>query len=96
MRHFFLISLFMSLVAVLGTAHADPIATVVAVQGSPKASGANGDRTLAAKSAIFEKDKITVGSGNVQVLFVDGTKLVVGPGSTLVVEKYLMRGLYSR
>ncbi len=88
----FLSVLFLMLSACVTAALADSIATVVAVQGSPSASGPGGSRALAAKGAIFEHDKITVGSGNAQILFVDGTKLVVGPGSTLVVEKFLMRG----
>jgi hypothetical protein len=71
---------------------AEPIAKVVAVIGSPNSSGPGGSRTLSAGSPIFEKDKITVSSGNAQILFVDGTKLVVGPGSTLVISKVLMRG----
>ena len=84
--------MFLMLSACVAAAFADSIATVVAVQGSPSASGPGGSRILSAKGAIFEHDKITVGSGNAQILFVDGTKLVVGPGSTLVVEKFLMRG----
>jgi hypothetical protein len=90
LKIFTLVVLFVS--ALLSGAYAESIATVIAVQGAPNASGPSGNRALAAKSAIFEHDKITVGSGNAQILFTDGTKLVVGPGSTLVVEKYLMRG----
>ena len=32
------------------------------------------------------------GGGNIQILFVDNTKLVVGPNSTLVLDRFLMRG----
>jgi hypothetical protein len=74
------------------SALADPIAKVVAVAGSPQSSGPSGTRTLSAGADIFEQDKITVSSGNAQIVFVDGTKLVVGPGSTLVISKYLMQG----
>ncbi len=83
-----LVSILFFATACVGIAQADSIAKVVALSGSPKA----GDRTLSEGSAIFEHDKISVGSGNVQILFVDGTKLVIGPGSSLVVEKFLMRG----
>jgi FecR protein len=92
MRHNFITLVFLCVMAAFGPTFAESIATVVAVQGTPKVTGPNGNRDLAANSAVFEKDKITVGSGNAQILFVDGTKLVVGPGSTLVIEKYLMRG----
>jgi hypothetical protein len=69
-------------------ANAEAIAQVVALYGAPTASG----RALSAGSAINEHDKISVGSGNVQILFNDGTKLVLGSGSTLIIEKYLMKG----
>jgi hypothetical protein len=81
-----------SFFAISVPAMADPIAKVVAVAGSPNSSGPGGSRTLSAGSPIFENDKITVSSGNAQILFVDGTKLVVGPSSTLVINKVLMRG----
>lgn len=71
---------------------AGSIAKVVAIAGAPTATGPNGIRILSAGSELFEHDKITVSSGNAQILFIDGTKLVVGPSSTLVVEKFLLRG----
>lgn len=85
-RKLFLTALFF-LISAAGIAQAESIAKVVALSGSPKA----GARTLTVGSAIFEHDKITVGGGNVQILFVDNTKLVLGPGSSLVIEKFLMR-----
>jgi hypothetical protein len=81
-----------SFFAISVPAMSDPIAKVVAVAGSPSSSGPGGSRTLSAGSPIFENDKITVSSGNAQILFVDGTKLVVGPSSTLLISKVLMRG----
>ena len=86
-RNLCLLILFAAMSCV-SVAQAASIAKVVASSGSPKA----GNRVLAAGSEIFEKDKISVGGGNVQILFVDGTKLVLGPGSSLVIEKFLMRG----
>ena len=72
---------------------ADPIGKVVAILGAPSASGPDGDRTLSAGDAIFENDKITVGStGNAQVLLNDGTRLVVGPASSLLLDKFVMQG----
>ncbi len=89
MRNLFVSVLFIPITC-LGLAPAqaaDSIAKVVALSGAPKA----GNRTLMVGSAIFEHDKISVGGGNVQILFVDNTKLVLGPGSSLVIEKFLMR-----
>ena len=72
---------------------ADPIGKVVAVLGTPSASGPGGDRRLVAESAVFENDKITVGgSGNAQVILNDGTKLVVGPLSSLLLDRFVMQG----
>lgn len=86
------ISIFILLSAVLSPSFAASIGKVIAIAGAPSASGPGGERKLKAGSEVFEKDKITVGSGNAQIEFVDGTRLVVGPGSTLVVEKFLLRG----
>lgn len=92
MIHRFLCLLFFSLLTLSIPAIADPIARVIAVIGTPNSIGPGGNRTLAANSPIFENDKITVSAGNAQILFVDGTKLVVGPSSTLTISKVLMRG----
>ena len=67
---------------------ATPIGKVVGAAGSPTASG----RPLQPGSGIFENDKLQTGGGNVQILFVDDTKLVVGPNSVLVIDRFLMRG----
>lgn len=84
---------FLVFAAVISPAVADSIANVVAVVGNPTSAGPGGNRTLAAGNPIFENDKITVASsGNAQILFNDGTRLVVGPNSSLVINKYLMRG----
>ena len=67
---------------------AEPIGKVVALAGSPTSSG----RALSAGSPIYENDRLDTGGGNVQIIFVDSTKLVVGPNSTLVIDRFLMRG----
>ncbi|WP_162914101.1 FecR family protein [Taklimakanibacter lacteus] len=71
---------------------ATPIGKVFAKSGSPSASGPGGNRALAAGAPIYEDDRIVTGGGNVQIIFVDDTKLVVGPNSTLVIDRFLMRG----
>ena len=71
---------------------ATEIGKVVAVAGSPTASGPGGDRKLSAGSAVFEDDKVTVGgAGNAQIILNDNTRLVVGPGSALVLDRFLMK-----
>jgi hypothetical protein len=71
---------------------ADAIGEVAAAVGTPSVSGPGGDRVLKAGSAVYEDDKIVVRSGNAQIILNDGTKLVVGPGSTLVLDRFLMTG----
>ena len=84
-----LVAAVIGLFAVVGQAQAaTAIGKVVAVAGSPTSSG----RPLRAGSAVFENDRLQTGRGNVQILFIDNTKLVVGPNSVLVLDRFLMRG----
>jgi len=71
---------------------ADAIGEVAATVGRPSVSGPSGDRDLKAGAPVYEDDKIIVRSGNAQIILNDGTKLVVGPGSTLVLDRFLMTG----
>ena len=71
---------------------ATPIGKVFAKSGSPSAAGPGGNRALMEGSPVYEDDKLQTGNGNVQIIFVDDTKLVVGPNSTLVIDRFLMRG----
>ena len=72
-------------------AFAAKMGEVVAVVGEPSASGPSGNRTLAAGSEVFEDDSIHVSTGNAQILLDDGTRLVVGPDSTLLLDQFVMR-----
>jgi FecR protein len=70
---------------------AEPMGAVQAVQGRPIAAGPEGSRPLRAGSDVFEGDTITVGTGNAQIELDDGTRLVVGPSSRLLLQAYLRR-----
>jgi hypothetical protein len=70
---------------------ADPMGAVQAVEGRPVAAGPQGSRPLSAGSDVFEGDTITVGAGNAQIELDDGTRLVVGPSSRLLLQAYLRR-----
>lgn len=49
-------------------------------------------KVILADDDLFEGQKITTGAkGQVEIVFADDTHMVVGPGSSLVIEKYLMR-----
>jgi hypothetical protein len=82
---------FGALFCVLPAAATEKVGVVVAAVGNANASGPGGSRKLNAKSQIFEDDKITVGSGNVQIILDDQTRLVVGPSSSLVIDQYVRK-----
>lgn len=71
---------------------ADKIGNVVAVVGSPSASGPSGSRSLKKDSDVFEDDTITVTSGNAQLILNDGTRIVVGPSSKLLLDQFVSSG----
>jgi hypothetical protein len=71
---------------------ADAIGKVAAFKGFPKASGTGGARELAKGSELYAGDTVIAsGGGNVQIILNDGTRLIVGPASRLVIETYLLR-----
>jgi hypothetical protein len=66
--------------------------SVAAVEGTPSAQGPGGSRRLSEGSALFVGDRVSVGpDSNAQLVLDDGTKLVVGPSSQLVLQTYLRR-----
>jgi hypothetical protein len=71
---------------------AEVIGSVVALVGQPTASSEGKSRKLAEGGDVFENDRITVAKGNAQLKLRDGTKLVVGPDSTLLLNQFVMRG----
>lgn len=71
---------------------ADPIATAVGVKPQAQTLLGVENKVLVPNEALFEGQTISTGPyGQVQVLFADNTKMVVGPGSTLLIQKILMR-----
>jgi hypothetical protein len=64
----------------------------VAVVQSATSTGSNGRRTLKAGMSVSIGERIRTNSGGqVQLVFTDDTKMVVGPNSSLVIESYLFR-----
>jgi hypothetical protein len=87
------ISMALAMAAFGGAAFAaDVVGSVVAVVGQPTASSDGKLRNLAEGGEVFENDRITVAKGNAQLTLRDGTKLVVGPDSTLLLNQFVMRG----
>src|SRR5262245_46599985 len=68
-----------------------PSGTAIAVLQSAEASGAaSGRRVLMLQGPVYMGDRIKTGAvGEAQLQFRDNTKLVVGPGSQLVIDKFV-------
>ena len=73
-------------------AFAQASGTALGVDPDAEARGKSDTRTLVVGSDIFIGDRVVTGdAGLVQIMFVDKTRLVVGPRSSLVIEDYLIR-----
>ena len=69
-----------------------PSGRAVEVVPDVSASRGGATRSIAALQPIFMGDRVQTGpNGQAQLLFDDNTRLVVGPGSTLLIEKYLLQ-----
>ncbi len=75
----------------LSAAAADPIGSIVALQGRATAAGADGAaRDLALKSAVFAGDTLKTGPGSrVQVLFTDDSLFSQGENSETILDEYV-------
>lgn len=91
-----LVAIWTSLCLLAASAALAATETGTAVGVRPAAKAADGDgggRTLRVGSDVAVGETvITDRNGQVQILFADDTRLVVGPGSSLLIEKYLLRG----
>ena len=77
----------------LTNASAAPIASVVDVSARVTGSGPGGNRNIIPKSSIYLNDNLNANaSGNAQIKFIDGTKLVVGPGALITIDELLYSG----
>ncbi|WP_052731741.1 FecR family protein [Devosia geojensis] len=77
----------------LGPAWAANEGKALGVDPDALARGSSGDRTLIVGADVSVGERVVTGaSGQVQLVFLDDTRLVVGPGSSLLIETYLMRG----
>ncbi len=76
-----------------GTALGAAEGTAVGVRPDALARAASDERVLVVGADVSVGETIVTGPrGNVQLLFDDQTRLVVGPGSTLEIETYLLAG----
>ncbi len=88
------ICIFLALVltALAPSAFAAKEGQAVGVDPDAMAQGSGGDRTLVVGADISVGERVVTGrAGQVQIIFADQTRLVVGPSSDLLIEAYLMR-----
>jgi len=76
----------------LTAVQAAPTGQAFGVDPEAAIEGKSGDRTLVVGADVFIGDRVVTGaSGQVEILFSDNTRLVVGPNSALLIEDYLLR-----
>ena len=76
----------------LGANAAEPAGEAVAVIDQAEVEGEVGERTLAVGMGVFLGERVLTDSGGeAQLLFNDGTRLVVGPNSSLVLDNFVFR-----
>ena len=69
------------------------VGQVMAVIDLAKATGQAGERTLAIGSKVFVGDLVTTdAAGRAQLLFADGTRMIVGSDSSLVIDEFRFGG----
>lgn len=69
---------------------ATPSGTAIAVIQATNVTGTGGNRTLQPEAPVFMGDKVNTGAfGEAQLKFRDETKLVVGPSSSLLIDKFV-------
>jgi len=80
-----------------GPAAAAGVGQAMAVIDAVSVSGRIGARQLAVGSQVFIGDTVvTDASGEAQILFADGTRMVVGPNASLVIDDLVFRGEAAR
>jgi hypothetical protein len=67
--------------------------SAVAVLQAANVEGAGSSRVLQVKGDVFMGDRVETGkSGQAQLLFLDDTRMVVGPSSQLVIDSFVYKG----
>ena len=84
------VAVFIAPFAIL-SAHADKVGVAAAVKPEATSQPPGGEATTLriGKSVVYNERIDTSGSGQVQVLLVDGSTFTVGPGSSLVIDKFV-------
>ena len=85
------VALFFSLLTLGATLAADKVGVAAAVKPEATSQPPGGETTTLniGKSVVYNERITTSDSGVVQVLLVDGSTFTVGPGSNLVIDKFI-------
>lgn len=84
----------LALAASIGVSNAAQQAgSAVAVLQAANVAGGDGSRVLQVKGDVFMGDRVETGkSGQAQLLFLDDTRMVIGPNSQLVIDSFVYKG----
>jgi hypothetical protein len=84
-------SVFMATMALAGPAAAlEPSGHAVKVNPAVNATGPGGERLIRLEGAVFMGDEIVASSqGLAQIIFIDETRIVVGPNSRLKIDTFV-------
>jgi len=78
--------------ATTGAASKDGVGEALAVIDQASTSGVVGERTLAVGMEVYLNEHVkTDAGGQAQLLFNDGTRMVVGPNSELLLDQFVFR-----
>jgi hypothetical protein len=76
-----------------GAQAAGGVGKAMAVIDAASASGQVGERTLTVGAEVFIGDLVATDTvGEAQLLFSDGTRMVVGANSSLMIDQFVFRG----
>ena len=93
MRWFFLVAAMLVPMAAHGAQGIESGKAVGVIPAASAHGTGGGGRTLRVGSDVAVGETVVTDQrGQVQLVFEDETRLVVGPGSSLLIEKYLLRG----
>ncbi|MCU0790044.1 MAG: FecR domain-containing protein [Nitratireductor sp.] len=88
-KHFFG-AFFLALMSTAGAQAAEQVGTAVAAATLVTGSGPAGERQINKNSPIFQDDRLSAtNTGNAQIILVDETRIVVGPGAQIDVDDFV-------
>src|SRR5215208_1290886 len=91
--HLMMVSAVAALGSTISYSAPAPIGKTVQASSTVRATGSAGARVLGAATPVYFMDSLRSNATGVgQFQFVDGTKLVIGPNATILVDRFVYKG----